>query len=35
VLHYDEGAHVNRDDTDRIYTSQLLAHKPLPSGAAV
>lgn len=35
VLHYDEGAHVDRDGTDRIYTSQLLAHKPLPSGAAV
>lgn len=34
VLHYDEGAHVDGDGTDRIYTSQLLAHKPIPSGAA-
>ena len=35
VLHYDEGAHVDGDSADRIYTSQLLAHKPMPSGAAV
>lgn len=34
VLHYDEGAHVDGDGADRIYTSQLLAHKPLPAGAA-
>jgi len=34
VLNYDEGAHVDGAGTARIYTSQLLAHKPLPSGAA-
>ena len=33
VLHYDEGAHVDGDGADHIYTSQLLAHKPMPSGA--
>jgi FolB domain-containing protein len=33
VLHYDEGAHADGDGADRIYTSQLLAHKPMPSGA--
>ncbi len=32
VLHYDEGAHVGGDGADRVYTSQLLAHKPMPSG---
>jgi len=31
VLHYDEGAHVNTDGTDRVYTAQLLASKALSS----
>jgi dihydroneopterin aldolase len=34
VLHYDEGAHVDRHGADRIYTAQLLAVKPMPSGAS-
>ena len=33
VLHYDEGAHVDETGADRSYTAQLLAHKPLPTGA--
>ena len=33
VLHYDEGAHVGEDGAERVYTAQLLAYKPIPSGA--
>ncbi|MBM3275989.1 MAG: methyltransferase domain-containing protein [Candidatus Sericytochromatia bacterium] len=33
VLHYDEGAHADEDGSNRIYTAQLVAHKPMPSGA--
>ena len=33
VLHYDEGAHVDGNGVNSIYTAQLLAHKPMPSGA--
>lgn len=34
VLHYDEGAHVDGDGSGLIYTAQLLASKPIPSGAS-
>lgn len=33
VLHYDEGAHVDGAGSDRVYTAQLLASKPISSGA--
>lgn len=33
VLHYDEGAHVDGDGSDHVYTAQLLASKPISSGA--
>lgn len=31
VLHYDEGAHVDGNGSDRTYTARLLASKPIPS----
>jgi FolB domain-containing protein len=35
VLHYDEGSHVGENGTDHVYTAQLLAYKPIPSGAPI
>lgn len=32
ILHYDEGAHTGHHDTRSVYTAQLVAQKPLPSG---
>jgi dihydroneopterin aldolase len=33
VLHYDEGGHAGGRTSDPVYTAQLVAHKPLRSGA--
>lgn len=33
VLHYDEGGHAKGRTSDLTYTAQLLAHKPMRSGA--
>lgn len=32
VLHYDEGPHVGLHDAKSVYTAQLVAQKPLPTG---
>ncbi|MBI3355435.1 MAG: dihydroneopterin aldolase [Nitrospirae bacterium] len=34
VLHYDEGNHPGSQTSDSVYTAQLVAHKPMRSGAS-
>jgi dihydroneopterin aldolase len=34
ILHYDEGPHDGGRGSEPVYTAQLVAHKPLPSGSS-
>lgn len=34
TLHYDEGLHKGHHDRESVYTAQLVAQKPLPTGTA-